>query len=447
MVQAVVVGGRMGRILDIGIAGAGPAGLAAALYLTQAGHRVRVFERFDQPAPVGSGLILQPTGLTVLKDLGLLPEILSLGNRIDRLYGADAESGRTVLDVRYDALRGDRFGLAVHRAALFGVLHRAALGAGIVIETSAEVEAIDNAGEKARLVTAGGRAFGDFDLIVDATGARSRLKRHAERPNEPRPLAYGAFWASLGWRDEGFDERALLQRYRSASVMIGVLPIGRAEAGGDKMAALFWSLKPDDADTVRTAGLTAWKERVVELWPECAAFTDQIENFDQLSLARYGHHTLRRPAGRRLAVIGDASHSTSPQLGQGANMALLDARALAYAAETARDVEAALRAYVRMRRLHIRFFQALSVAFTPFYQSDSSVLPFVRDRLVATIARIPPAPQFLAAMVSGTLVDPFKALGLKEVDWPAIRDHPTGDERTDQIQFSQPLCGLPPTPR
>ena len=54
------------------------------------------------------------------------------------------------------------------------------------------------------------------------------------------------------------------------------------------------------------------------------------------------------------------------------------------------------------RRLHVRVFQALSRAFTPFYQSDSILLPFVRDRLVATVAKVPPAPQLLAAMVADT---------------------------------------------
>jgi 2-polyprenyl-6-methoxyphenol hydroxylase-like FAD-dependent oxidoreductase len=408
--------------LDIAVVGAGPAGLGAALYLDRAGHRVTIFERFDQPAPIGSGLMLQPTGLTVLADLGLLDEMLTLGSRIDRLFGVDAQTLRTVLDVRYAALPGGRFGLAVHRAALFGVLHRAVLHAGIGIETGATVEGLSADGGRAILEAAAGRRIGGFDLVVDASGARSKLKRHTAYPAEPRPLAYGAFWASLGWRGEGFDPHALLQRYRRADVMIGVLPIGRTGAQGPDMAAFFWSLKPADADAVRTAGIGVWKESVLALWPECWPYLDQIDGFDDMTLARYGHHTLKIPAGRRLAVIGDAAHSTSPQLGQGANMALLDARALANALEAASDIETALAGYCTARRWHMRLFQALSLIFTPFYQSDSRILPFIRDRVVSTLARVPPAPRVLAATVAGTLVDPFGPIGLKEASWTAPTD-------------------------
>lgn len=407
----------MGKSYEIAIAGAGPAGLAAALYLKRAGHKVTVFERFDAPKPVGSGLILQPTGLTVLADLGLLDEILSLGSRIERLHGTDARSGRTVLEVRYDARRGRRFGLAVHRAALFGVLYRAASREAIAIETDVEVETLETA-ERATLVRGNGRRLGPFDLIVDASGARSKLRHYVGDAAMPRPLAYGAFWASLGWRG-GFDKSALLQRYDKASIMVGVLPIGRPESGAQDMAAFFWSLKPADAERVKAEGLEAWKARVVSVWPECEAFTGQIDSFEQLSLARYGHHTMRLPAGRRLAVIGDAAHSTSPQLGQGANMALLDAAALSHALAQANTIDDALETYASARRWHVRVFQALSLSLTPFYQSDSAALPFVRDRMVAALARIPPGPQFLAAMVAGTVIDPFRPIGLAELQWPA----------------------------
>lgn len=410
------------KALDIAVAGAGPAGLAAALMLSGAGHRVTVFERFEAAAPVGSGLILQPTGLTVLHELGLFGAIAALGARIDRLHGSDAASGRTVLDVRYDALHGRRFGLAVHRAALFGVLYEAARRAsGIAIETGAEIDSAEAGAERIALARANGRRLGSFDLVVDATGARSRLRRLVADAAEPRPLAYGAFWASLDWRGEGFDENALLQRYERASVMIGVLPIGRPDAGSARMAAFFWSLKPTEVERLRAAGLEAWKERVAALWPVCRAYLDQIQGFEQLTLARYGHHTLGRPAAHRLAVIGDAAHSTSPQLGQGANMALLDAQALAHALSASPTIEDALDAYVRARRRHVRVFQALSRAFTPFYQSDSRLLPVVRDRLVPMLARVPPAPRLLAAMVAGTIVDPFAPAGLKEAAWDELQ--------------------------
>lgn len=134
--------------LDIAIAGAGPAGLASALYLDRLGHRVTLFERFLEPRPVGSGLILQPTGLAVLHDLGLHDAIAALGQRLDRLRGTDARSGRTVLDVRYASLRWLGRGLGVHRAALFDVLHSAVLGAGIEIRhdhTATEAVSRDSA--------------------------------------------------------------------------------------------------------------------------------------------------------------------------------------------------------------------------------------------------------------------------------------------------------------
>jgi 2-polyprenyl-6-methoxyphenol hydroxylase-like FAD-dependent oxidoreductase len=396
----------------IAIAGAGPAGLSAALFLHRDGHRVTIFERFDVPRPLGSGLMLQPTGLAVLAELGLVQKILALGCRIDRLFGRVTPSQRVILDVRYRYLRPDFFGLAVHRAALFTPLFEAVRQDGITIETSRNIARITTAADgRITLVFDDGSRAGLFDFVVDALGTRTPLATAFDGQTR-RELAYGALWASLAWPEGIFDPHALEQRYLRANTMIGVLPIGRRSEGGPEETAFFWSIKPSDYDAWRAAGLGAWKTQVSRLWPETAPLLDAITDAEQMTLARYSHHTLAHPVAGRLVAIGDSAHAASPQLGQGANMAMLDARALALALRGNGDIANGLARYAALRRRHIRFYQFMSAIFTPFYQSDSRLLPPLRDWFVAPATRLPIVRRFVAGTVAGTIFDPRRQLGL-----------------------------------
>ena len=402
----------MTRRYEIAIAGCGPAGLSAALLLERAGHRVTLVERFATPQPLGSGLILQPTGLAVLRELGLADALIARGSRLDRLYGLGAATGSVVLDVRYVALGPDAFGLGIHRGSLFEALFAAVSARGIAVETGCEVTDIDSgSGGQVSLILDNGRKLGPFDLAIDATGARSPLIGRALRPVRQRPLAYGAIWANAPLA-EGFDPHALEQRYRRASVMVGVLPIGRQHDDETLLASFFWSLKPAEHAQWQARGLDAWKVDVLRHWPQTAPMLESIAAPEQLLLASYRHHTLPVPAGRGLAFIGDAAHSTSPQLGQGANMGLLDAYALAMAVNEAADIAGALERYAQLRRFHVRLYQAASRLFTPFYQSDSRLLPLLRDRLVPPLARLPGIDRQLALLVAGLYGDPLRALKL-----------------------------------
>jgi len=368
--------------------------------LARQGRDVVVFERFDRAGPVGAGFMLQPTGLAVLDDLGLAGAVEAMAQPIDHIFGREARRGRVVLDVRYEDLHRPRPAFGVHRAALFDVLFRACVEAGVRFETGREIIAA-NAG---RLTDSHGVATPVFDLVVDASGARSQIA--AALGARPRPLEWGALWATTPWPGEPFDERALQQVYRGASKMVGVLPVGARPGSLDRLATFFWSLKTADYPAWRAAGLDPWKSEVCALWPGTAGLLEALTHPDQLTLARYGHHTLSRPCGDRLAVIGDAAHSTSPQLGQGVNMGLLDAWSLADALATHADLPGALSAYARVRRWHIRLYQALSLGFTPFYQADGRLLPWVRDHILGKVSRLPLSPRLLAATVSGLLLDP-----------------------------------------
>lgn len=250
------------KLLDVAVAGCGPGGLAAALLLQRDGHRVRLFDGFKRPQPVGSGLMIQPTGRAVLRKLDLEGEIVEWSARIERLFGQ--AGSRTVLDVRYAALANERaFGLGTHRATLFNILHRAVLRETIPIEADRTVIASEAEGLMRRLQFADGSRSA-FDLVVDALGTHSPLA-----PPSGKSLAFGALWATLDWPTDGsFDGAALEQRYRHANVMAGVLPLGRSHPGGLPRAAFFWWLRADRLDAWRERGLAAWKADVTALWPE-----------------------------------------------------------------------------------------------------------------------------------------------------------------------------------
>ncbi len=344
-----------------------------------------------------------------MERLGLLDAIRSYGQPIDRLLGKAGQ--RTILDVRYDALKGSHSGLAVHRAALFDVLYQAALSEQIPIRTGHDITHVT--GEAIHFMD--GTFSAGFGIIIDSLGVNSPLK-----PAASGPLKYGALWATLNWNpDDGFDPHMLSQRYQAARKMIGVLPVGTLPGDTKPKLTFFWSLKHRDYDAWLSHGLEPWKDEVLALWPETAPLLRQITSPKQLTLAKYAHQTISPPFKDRCLHIGDAWHCASPQLGQGANMALLDSWALSQAVEKTGSPEAAFATFYDARRRHIWLYQLMAQAFTPVYQSDGLLIPWLRDNIVPAVARIWPFPPLLAAIVAGLVGRPLRKLGL---DASAIED-------------------------
>ncbi|MEX0969121.1 MAG: FAD-dependent monooxygenase [Paracoccaceae bacterium] len=149
----------------IAIVGAGIGGLAAAALLAGDGHNVTVFDQFAAPRPLGSGLVLQPTGQAVLAEIGALATAQAHGAAIDRLIGREVSNNRRVLDVRYSH-NGTRAGLAIHRASLFDALLAAAIAAGAQLSPDSPVAGQTHDAPR-RIILQNGKQHGPFDLVVD----------------------------------------------------------------------------------------------------------------------------------------------------------------------------------------------------------------------------------------------------------------------------------------
>lgn len=374
----------MERQLDIAIVGYGTAGQAVARLLARQGHRLELFERAPQPRPVGAGLLLQPTGMGVLAELGLLAAAVACGQPIRRLWGTTRE-GRAVIDMAYADLHPQWFGLGIQRGALFELLRDAVLEtqlrSGIAIDT---VDAVSG-----ELRDEQGRRYGPYDLVLVCGGAATQL-RDAGVTRRDRVYDYGALWCLCADPQQQFNG-ALLQRYDGARRMAGLLPVGvlPGQALACNQVGFFWSLPAAHLQAVRERGAAAWREEVGRYWPEVRLLLDGIVDAQQLMPAVYRDAILRRFHRGRVAWLGDAAHAMSPQLGQGANMALLDAAALARALQRQPDIERALRVYDRERRRHVWIYQFISRWLTPLFQSERDWAGRLRDLALGPAGRLP----------------------------------------------------------
>jgi 2-polyprenyl-6-methoxyphenol hydroxylase-like FAD-dependent oxidoreductase len=377
--------------LDIAVVGCGVAGQAAATLLAERGHRVTIYERFTEPQPVGAGLLLQPTGLAVLRELGLADAVIARGARVVGLE-ARTHRGRAILDLHYAYLHPLAHGVGIHRATLFELLHERLKKSPAKLVTGAEIVDVD----QTHLVGENGARHGPFDLIVAADGAhsalRTRLMPHARAPIYP----WGCMWATVP-DPSGVGAAGLLrQRVHGTKLMMGLLPVGRREV------TIYWSLPIRALGRSKTIDLSAWRETATALWPEAAPIIDHAAAVGDFARATYRHVALSHWNAGPVLFIGDAAHGTSPQLGQGANLGLMDAWALAKTLDDAPELLSAFLRFERRRNPAVRYYRRASHLLTPFFQSRLAPLGWLRDAFMGPAHHVPGLRTMMGSTLAGT---------------------------------------------
>ncbi|MFT5357862.1 MAG: 2-polyprenyl-6-methoxyphenol hydroxylase-like FAD-dependent oxidoreductase [Polyangiales bacterium] len=387
-------------VWNIGIVGAGFAGAATALFLRERGHAVTVYEAVAEPQPVGAGILLQPTGQDVLRRLGLYEEVEARGAVVDELSCATGE--RLVFRLKY-ADGGSPAGLGLHRGVLFGVLYDALRPAGVHVELGVEVADV----RQGCVYDVSDKKCGQHDLVIVADGARSMVRERTFGHLRDAPYPFGALWFVAEDPQRRFQGK-LHQQLRGADEMVGFMATGLGPSGDVPLVSFFYSVASSRVDAVRAAGLDAFKAKVLEVAPQAGPVLDQIHSMDSLLFAGYRDVVLTRPYRNRTVFIGDAGHAMSPQLGQGSNLALIDAEELARHIGEHADLAHALDAFWRSRRGHQRLYQFASRWLTPFFQSNAGSLGRLRDLTFPIAIRFSPLRRRMIRVLSGREAGVFR---------------------------------------
>ncbi|GIG39290.1 FAD-dependent oxidoreductase [Cellulomonas phragmiteti] len=387
------------------IVGAGITGLALAALLARTGREVTVLERATDLGPVGAGLLLQHLGQEVCHELGIGQALGASSAPVRRVDGRTVGGLRT-MQLTYDEVAPGSSAWGVHRGTLFDLLRTAALDAGARIAPGWDVTAVRRTDvgpgrEGGWVVTdAAGRRHESRGLLVGADGAASTVRRHTVRTRLDRPYPWGALWSIVPDPD-GLSGDALVQRWRDTRTTLGVLPTGVGQA------SIFWSARVSRMPALLAAGPEAFVDHVAPLAGPLAPLVHRVAAAG-LRPARYRDVVVDSPVADGAALVGDAAHAMSPQLGAGASLGLADAWTLAQALDRQPTLAQALAEYATERRAHLRYSRWWSRLLTPTFQSGLVPLGPPRDLVLAVALRVGPVRRLATTTLRGAQTSPWR---------------------------------------
>lgn len=330
--------------LKVVIIGAGMGGLATGIGLRQAGYEVEIYDRVSELRPAGAGISLWSNGVKVLNRLGLGKEIARIGGQMDRV-AYYTNTGEKLTDFSLQPL-SDSVGqrpYPVARTDLQNMLLNV-FGAQNV-QLNSKCVAVEQDSDRVTAIFEDGRkATGD--VLVAADGTHSIIRSYVlDRPVERRYVGYvnwnGLVPASVDIAPKNSWD-VYVGEYKRASTM----PVG-----GDRFYFFFDVPLPkgtvSQPETYRqelTSFFKGWADPVQNL----------IQRLDPLKTNRVEIHDIEplpTLVRGRIALLGDAAHSTAPDLGQGGCQAMEDALVLTtYLQTTNISVEDALKRYDAARK-------------------------------------------------------------------------------------------------
>ncbi len=353
------------------IVGGGIAGLALARMLARSGASPEVIEREPVWRPAGTGMYLPGNATCALRALGLDAQVARHSVEIPSQRFCD-HRGRLLCEVDVAEV-WSAVGpcLAIHRAELHALLLAAT--ADVQIRLGQTVDRVTQRDGGVSVECSDGTS-GDYDLVVAADGINSAVRRLTFEPT-PVPRAVG----QVGWRFVA----ARPPEITTWSVMLGrrtaflTVPIG-----DDRVYCYCDVVTPRDQDCAERARAERLEDLFSEFADPATTLLDGVDAAD-IHASVIEEVALDRWVRDRVVLIGDAAHATSPNMAQGAAMALEDALVLARCLRDIRAIPDALAAFEARRRPRTDWILAQT------HRRDRTryLPPSVRDNVLRLLGR------------------------------------------------------------
>jgi 2-polyprenyl-6-methoxyphenol hydroxylase-like FAD-dependent oxidoreductase len=309
------------------ISGGGIGGLVAAAALAQRGWTVRVHERAEHLRAFGSGIFVWYNLMRVLKAVGAYEDAMVGAHRFVARETRD-HANRLINIVRASPRAEDAIYTASRRKIL-EALAAAARRAGVEILTSSAVVGAEPGGA---LRTEDGRAY-PADLVVAADGVNSRVREALQLTEMRRPLADGSIRVMIPRMG---SELTSDRGQKSIEFWSGKRRMFYTAVSREEVYVAFMLPVSDAEGCAMPLNQETWRRSFPHLNDVIERVGDR-GRWDRFELIR-----LRRWSAGRVAIVGDAAHAMSPNTGQGAGTAAMNALSLAVHVSEYSSVEEAL---------------------------------------------------------------------------------------------------------
>lgn len=350
------------------IAGGGIGGLTAALSLARRGWSVRVHERAKELREIGAGLFVWENALRTLEALGAYDEVASTGEW-NKSWQIRDHRNRVL---QSDWLMKDSRLITAERQALHMAIANQAMRAGVEICTNAEVVGASSDGY---LELATGTKH-KADLVLGVEGVTSRVRDHMPGQKNIERLYDGGARYLIRRNENDLEVLNSSIECWNGGRRVGVIPVSKEHI------YLYLCCPIADKKGAETPpNIDSWVKSFPQLETYLRRLTDngKFVEFRDIRCEKWHHG--------RMAILGDAAHAMSPNLGQAACVTMQSAYMLARCVDEAPSVHQGLRDWETKFRPVVDATQRLSRFYGRVGTRWPVVLQDARSLMIAAMGR------------------------------------------------------------